>query len=133
MQNHLMRFEPLGNPSVLLHGIQDDATSGELMMRRFYHADVENGQMRREMQMGLSMLTFEACRRFLEATDGGRYMRRAMLSAIAMLKDMEDEQLADEEKPLLGLFQWASREALRDILPQIEAWTSNLMIPPPLR
>ena len=110
MLNKFTGFEPQGDATWLLRGIQDDSTAGELMMRRFYSADVEANKIRVEVQMGLSVLCFEACRRRLEGIDGN-WLRRAQLSVFSMLRDIENEQLyGDEENRNFGLFQWAIRE-----------------------
>ena len=115
MINKLHSFEPQGDPAWLLRGLQDDATGGELMMRRFYSADVEANKIRVEVQMGLSVLCFEACHRRLEGIDC-KYVRRVQLSGFCMLKDIEDEQLVGEERCHFGLFQWATPERLKQLL-----------------
>ena len=109
IMNHLTAFKPMGDSGWILRSTQDSMKSAEFFLRAHYvkglPRDPEN--VRKEIQQGLRIIVFEACRRVMQfARTVG--LRKAYASIIAILRRLEEEQMDADELEKFGFFQWAT-------------------------
>ena len=114
--NHLTAFRPMGDCGWILRSTQDSMASAEQFLRGHYVRVPEGhaARVRSQIQQGLRIIVFEACRRVLWSARTVA-LRKAYAGVIIILRRLEVEMLDADELEKFGFYQWATNIKLTEM------------------